>query len=139
MLSGCFIHSVDEKNRISLPARFRKAMPGSFILTKGPEGCLWALPDEQWKLVLERSDDSQAIQRFFVASACECLPGAKGRFLLPDSLRKHAEIKPGEEVAIVGLRNRIEIWSARRWEAANSQISSERIRHELPEFFASAD
>lgn len=113
-------------------------MPSSFVLTKGPDGCLWALDHEQYSLVVERSGASVAIQRFFVASACECLPGAKGRFLLPDSLRKYAEIKPGEEVAIVGFGNRIEIWSARRWEAASSQVTSERIQQELPEFFAPA-
>ncbi len=136
LLSGCFIHSVDDKNRISLPARLRNELPGGFVLTKGADGCLWALPQDKWSLVLQKGVASTAVQRFLVASACHCAPGAKGRFLLPDSLRKHAEIRPGEEVAIIGLGSRIEIWSLRRWEAISSQITRERLEQDLPELFS---
>ena len=135
LFSGCYIHTVDEKNRICLPARFRETLSDRFVLTKGPDGCLWALPAQQWRLLLEKARQSVAVQRFFVASASECVLTAKGRCLLTDSLRKHADIKPGEEVAIVGLASRIEIWSARRWDAVNSQLTSERVQQELPEFF----
>jgi len=135
MLTGCFIHTVDEKCRISLPARLRRSLPGSLVLTKGPDGCLWALSGDQWKAVAQRTDLSTPIERFFIASAYECSLGGKGRFLLPDALRRHADIRPGEEVAIVGMRGRIEIWSARRWHAANSQITTDHIRDNLPEFF----
>lgn len=135
MLSGCFIYGVDDKNRISIPAKFRKVLSDTFVLTKGPDGCLWALPMERWDMLLAKAGGSVSIQRFFLASAEQCVLGAKGRCLLPDNLRKHADIKPGDEVAIVGLANRIEIWSARRWDAVCSQLSSERVRQELPEFF----
>lgn len=135
MLSGCYVHSVDNKNRISIPARFRKQLSQRFMLTKGPDGCLWALATEQWQVVLAKASQSVAVQRFFVASATECVVGAKGRCLLPDTLRKHADIKSGDEVAIVGLANRVEIWSARRWDAVCSQLSSDRVRQELPELF----
>lgn len=135
MLSGCYIYSVDEKNRISIPTKFRQYLSDAFILTKGPDGCLWVLPIKQWEIILSKSAGSVAIQRFFLASAIQCVLGDKGRCLLPDNLRKHADIKPGDEVAIVGLMNRIEIWSARRWEALCSQLTSERIQRELPEFF----
>ena len=137
MLSGCFIHSVDEKCRISLPARLRRELPGAFILTKGPDGCLWALSEDTWNAVVERPDLSAEIERFLVASAHECEPGDKGRFLIPDALRRHADIRPGDEVAIVGMRTRIEIWSARRWEAANSHVTADHIRRDLPELFVS--
>jgi len=135
VFSGCYIHSVDEKNRISLPAKFREPLADRFVLTKGPDGCLWALPLAQWRVVLSKAAKSLEVQRFFVASSAQCSLGAKGRFLLPVNLRKHADIKPGEEVAIVGLPNRIEIWSARRWESVNSALTTERVQQELPEFF----
>ncbi|HOM73346.1 MAG TPA: division/cell wall cluster transcriptional repressor MraZ, partial [Armatimonadota bacterium] len=67
--------------------------------------------------------------------AVKCSLLEKGRFLIPDVLREHADIKPGDDVMIIGLGNRIEIWSRRRWEAVSSQVTSERIRQELPEFF----
>jgi len=126
---------VDEKCRISLPARLRKLLPGPFVLTKGPDGCLWALPEGTWKTIVERSDLSVAVERFLVASAYECEPGGRGRFLIPDALRRYADIRPGDEVAIVGVRNRVEIWSARRWDAAGANVTSDHIRRHLPELF----
>jgi MraZ protein len=135
MFSGCYIHSVDEKSRISLPARLRDALVDNFVLTKGPDGCLWALPMDQWQLIVAKAAKSVDVHRFFIASSAKCSLGVKGRFLLPINLRKHADIKPGEEVVIVGLPNRIEIWSARKWESINSQLTTERVQQELPEFF----
>lgn len=135
MLSGSYIHSVDDKNRISVPARFRKALGDPFVLTKGPDGCLWALPMEQWQMLLGKAGKSVPIQRFFLASATQCRAAPKGRCLLPDDLRKYADIKPGDEVAIVGMANRIEVWSSRRWDAVCSQLTAERVQRELPEFF----
>lgn len=135
VLSGCYAHSVDEKNRISLPAEFRKDLSDQVVLTKGPDGCIWVLAMPQWEMIMTRAAQSVTILRFFVASAQYCAPGEKGRCLLPDNLRKHADIKAGDEVAIVGMKNRIEIWSARRWEAVTSQITTERLQQEMPEFF----
>ncbi|MCE5197877.1 division/cell wall cluster transcriptional repressor MraZ [bacterium] len=129
------MYTVDDKNRISIPAQFRKELPDGFVITKGPDGCLWVLPPDRWQIMLDRASASPAIQRFFLASACHCKPCAKGRYLLPDNLRRHADIKPGDEVAIVGLLDRMEIWSARRWDTVCSQLTSDRIRQELPEFF----
>lgn len=136
MFRGCYIHSVDDKNRICLPARLRRCVPSSMMLTKGPEGCLWLLSNRQWQVLVDRAVSSSAIQRFFVAPASECAPGPRGRIALPLSLRLHSNIRPGEEVAIVGLGNRIEVWSLARWEAASSQITPQRIQEELSEFFA---
>ena len=135
MFSGCYIHSVDEKNRISIPAKFRVQLGDKFVITKGPDGCLWLLPDQQWNAVLAKSAKSVAIQRFFLASAEQCSLEPKGRCLLPDVLRKHADLRGGDEVVVVGLANRIEIWSVRRWDAMSSQLTSDRLIQELPEFF----
>lgn len=135
MFSGSYIHNVDEKSRIAMPSKFRDQLGQTFILTKGPDGCLWALSDEQWRLILDRASKSIIIQRFFLASAVECKVAGKGRILVPDVLRKHADIKHGDDVAIIGLGNRVEIWSRRRWDTVSSQVTSERIRQEMPEFF----
>jgi MraZ protein len=65
MFSGSFVHSVDDKNRLAIPAKFRKALGSTFMLTKGPDGCLWALPMERWNLLLSKAGQSVTIQRFF--------------------------------------------------------------------------
>lgn len=135
MFLGSYVHSVDEKSRIAMPARFRSALEDGFILTKGPDGCLWVLDGERWRLLLEKGTGSTTIQRFFVAPAVDCRLSGKGRFLIPSVLRGHADIKPGDDVMIIGLGSRIEIWSRRRWEAVSSQVTTDRIRQELPEFF----
>lgn len=136
MFRGCYIHSVDDKSRICLPAKLRRRVSDRVFLTKGLEGCLWLLTEDQWNLVREKASSSASIQRFFLASGRECSPGPRGRIALPVDLRNHSSIKPGEEIAIVGLGSRIEIWSLARWEAISSQIAPQRIREELPEFFS---
>jgi len=135
VLSGSYVHSVDGKSRIAMPAKFREALGDWLVLTKGPDGCLWALGRQQWDALLTKASRSVVVQRFFVSAAVDCPLAGRGRILIPDVLRQHADIKPGDDVLIIGLGSRIEIWSRRRWEAVNSQVTSERIRQELPELF----
>ena len=135
MFSGCFVYGVDEKNRVSMPSKFRKQFDGRFVITKGPDGCLWALSKNQWRIVLGKAKESVALQRFLVASAEEHEPTEKGPCLIADDLRRHADIKPGAQVAIVGMGNRVEIWSAQRWERICAELSLQRVRQELPELF----
>ena len=118
-----------------MPAKFREVLGKTFVLTKGPDGCLWALPQDQWKVILARAASSVPVQRFFVASSVACSPNNKGRFLIPDVLRDYADVKPRDDVVIIGLGTRIEIWARRRWEAVSSQLTSDRLKQELPEFF----
>jgi len=135
MFSGSCVHTVDEKSRIAMPAKFREVLGKTFVLTKGPDGCLWALPQDQWKVILARAASSVPVQRFFVASSVACSPNNKGRFLIPDVLRDYADVKPRDDVVIIGLGSRIEIWARRRWEVVSSQLTSDRLKQELPEFF----
>jgi MraZ protein len=136
-LSGCFIYSVDVKNRISIPPRFRGLL-SSLVLTKGVDGCVWALTDHQWQLIKYRAAGMVELQRFFVAPAETRVLGSNGRCLLPDHLRQHADIRPGDEVTVVGLGTRVEIWSSRRWESVCAQVTNDLVRQELPEFFTLA-
>jgi len=133
--SGSFVHAVDEKSRVAMPAAFRAKLGERFMLTKGPDGCLWVIPNERWQMVVSKGAASTLVQRFLVAAATECHLSSKGRFLIPDILREHSDIKPGDDVVIMGLGNRIEIWSRRRWDALSSQLSSDRLRQEFPELF----
>ncbi len=135
VFSGSYKYSVDSKNRISIPVKFRILLGERPILTKGPDGCLWLFSEEQWNLIIAKASESTTLQRFFLASAVECEFGTRGRCLLPDDLRRYAEIKPGDEVVLAGMINRVEIWSASRWAVACPQLTSEKIRDELPEFY----
>lgn len=133
MFSGAYAHSVDSKGRTVIPAKFRARLGERFYITKGMHGCLWVLSDEQWRqfqqaLAPKSLLASQALklERFFVGSAVECIPDGQGRILIPQNLRDYAGIDG--DIWIVGLTNKIEIWSADRWEAFNRELTDEEIQ-----------
>ena len=107
-----------------MPVRFREALGDSFVVTKGFDGCLYAFAQDDWDVFEEKLDDlslinpdARKLNRFFLGGACEAEPDKQGRILLPPSLLHHAAIE--KEAVVVGMGNRLEIWSAERWEGAS--------------------
>ncbi|MDK2887692.1 MraZ protein [Desulfofundulus australicus DSM 11792] len=130
MFLGEYRHTIDAKGRLIIPARFREGLGEKFVLTKGLDGCLFAYPPQEWaemenkmrSLPLTRAD-ARAFVRFFFAGACECEIDKQGRILIPGNLREYAGIE--KDVVIIGVSVRVEIWSAERWEAYNSQAAGQ--------------
>jgi MraZ protein len=125
-------HSVDAKNRVFVPKRFQQDLPldengNRFaILTRGLDGCLFLFPELGLERALERMDtqafaaaDQRKLQRLFFSYTSQVTLDASGRLLLPEKLRKLAGIE--REVVMVGVVDRVEIWSAARWEAFESE------------------
>lgn len=121
MLLGEFRHTLDTKNRLSLPAKFRSALGKKVVVTHGYDRCLsvYALP--AWKRVSERyasapaeSPEARALARFFLAGACEVDVDTAGRILIPDYLKKYAGLS-GKAV-VAGVSDRAEIWEEGAWE-----------------------
>ena len=138
MLMGEYEHTLDAKGRISMPAKLRKDMGDTFILTKGLDGCLFAFSQEEWlnfetKLKgLPLSDkNARNFVRFFLAGATECEIDKQGRFLLVNTLREYAEIT--KEVIIIGVGTRLEIWNKDKWKKYNSNenISADTIAENM--------
>lgn len=138
MLMGEYEHTLDAKGRISMPAKLRKDMGDTFILTKGLDGCLFAFSQEEWlnfetKLkALPLSDkNARNFVRFFLAGATECEIDKQGRFLLINTLREYAEIT--KEVIIIGVGTRLEIWDKEKWKKYNSNenISADTIAENM--------
>ena len=126
MLMGEYEHTLDAKGRISMPAKLRKDMGDTFILTKGLDGCLFAFSQEEWlnfetKLKgLPLSDkNARNFVRFFLSGATECELDKQGRFLIPGKLREVASLD--RDVTIIGAGTRIEIWDKEKWEEHNSE------------------
>lgn len=119
MFRGKFRHSLDEKGRLSLPAKFRESLrvrygSETLIITNMPE-CLVAYPISEWKTLEERllnlpfgMKEAREFLRYFLGSAEECEPDKQGRILIPQSLRD--EIKVEREVVLLGMLNYFEIW-----------------------------
>ena len=132
MFSGAYSHSVDSKGRTVIPSKFRSKLGERFYLARGMHGCLWMFSEEVWrefqKMMTPSSPlDSRALklERFFVGSAVECTPDAQGRIFIPQNLREYAGIV--DDIWVVGLGNKVEIWSSARWQEFNSSLTDEAI------------
>ena len=123
MFLGRYEHSLDEKNRVTLPARFRADLEHGVVITKGiADPCLWVFPYERFKQVAEKADAlpltqkaARAFSRLVFTNAVDDIPDRQGRVRIPDYLLQFAGIK--SEALILGNNGRLEIWSPERWTA----------------------
>ena len=128
MLLGEFEHTIDEKNRLTLPARFRDSFPDGLVVTRGMDGCLYVYSRSDWdQLVATRlasldllSRDDRMIQRYFFSAAVEALPDKQGRIMLPAPLLEHASL--GREVVVAGVNDHLEIWDRAEWETQLTEM-----------------
>jgi len=132
MFSGAYEHSVDSKGRTVIPAKFRAKLGETFILTKGLNGCLWIFSERVWPGVQQRltprsflDQPGITLERFFLGSAVECVPDRQGRVAIPAHLLDYAGIKT--QIWIVGLSDKVEIWSKDRWEELNAKLTDESL------------
>lgn len=122
MFIGEYNHNVDAKGRVSLPARFRDDLSESFYITRGMENCLFIYDQKEWECMDEKikqlrltAKAARGFSRLFYAGAMEISCDRQGRILIPPHLRAFAEIE--KEVVILGVSDRIEIWSKSRWDS----------------------
>jgi MraZ protein len=120
MLIGEYIHTIDNKNRVSLPAKFRKEMGKSLVVTPGLDNCLFIFTKKEWVKISEKlssfsmlSADNRSFNRFMFGGATEVDVDSIGRFLIPDFLKTRASLS--EKVALIGVQNRVEIWNEEKW------------------------
>lgn len=121
MFMGEYSHTIDAKGRLIVPSKFREGLGDSFVVTKGFDGCLYAYDMEEWTKLEEKMKnlpmshkDIRKISRFFLAGATLAEVDKQGRILLPAVLREFAQIT--KDVVLLGVGNRIEIWSKENWE-----------------------
>ncbi|MDH7483338.1 MAG: division/cell wall cluster transcriptional repressor MraZ [Spirochaetales bacterium] len=116
LLTGEFRNTLDEKGRISLPARLRAELPGSIVLTQGADTCLWLFPPQEWEDLSRKilastnpfQTTSRLVQRRILAPAQEVEIDKLGRISIPQSLREYAGLS--RECVILGIGRSIEIW-----------------------------
>ncbi len=138
MLIGEFHHNLDNKGRIAVPAKFKSKFLEGAVITRGLESCLFMFPKEEWEKVVSKlmqlplsQQDSRAFTRLMLAGAYEVLLDNQGRLLIPEYLRKYAQLK--RRVVIVGLYTRVEIWDEDLWKEYvkekenNAQEIAERL------------
>jgi MraZ protein len=119
---GQYQHSLDEKGRVILPAKFRSQLEGGAYMARGLDGCVCVYPTDEWERVSNKvlelatrgATERQAARSFF-AGAAEVAPDRQGRVPVPVHLREFAGLSLEREVVVAGVLSRIEIWDAARW------------------------
>ena len=142
MFYGEYLHSIDRKGRLILPAKFREVAKGNFVekffVTRGLDKCLFMFAEEEWraqeikfKSISFTKQEARTFNRLYFSGAVEVLPDRQGRILLPQYLKDFAEIK--KDVMLVGVSSRIEIWARDKWQEfyGNSRQSFEQIAEKL--------
>lgn len=127
MLIGQSKQKVDEKGRLSFPAKFRKDMGESFYVACWLDECLIALPTDRFEQLCEKLSSSglvknRALRRMIYSGAEEETPDKMGRILLTADMREHAGITT--EAVVIGAGDYAEIWSPDRWQAMNENMRS---------------
>ncbi|MBN2221407.1 MAG: division/cell wall cluster transcriptional repressor MraZ [Vallitaleaceae bacterium] len=131
MFSGEFSHSIDEKGRITMPAKFRKDLGEECVVARGFEGCLNVYSMEEWEKVAgalaasnQYSQEIRLMQRAVIATAMVCTYDKQGRILISSELRKRGKLD--KDVMVVGVGTRIELWDKDAWDAFN-EISDDDL------------
>lgn len=127
MFIGEYRHTFDAKNRVSLPARFRKELGSTVIVTRGLDHCLFVYPKQAWKREAEKiarhstgSAAGRGLSRLMLAGAVEADVDSAGRILVPDYLRSFASLK--DKAVIAGVSERVELWDEAAWEEYTKTI-----------------
>ncbi len=140
MLLGEYKHNLDIKGRVAVPAKFREKLVGGAIITRGLDSCLFVFGSKEWEVLAEKlvnlplaQANSRAFSRLMLAGAMDVELDNQGRILIPDYLRKYADLK--KQVVVAGLYSRVEIWDQDNWEKykQKTENSSEEIAEKLGE------
>lgn len=120
MFMGEYHYSIDDKGRITIPSKLRGYLGETFIITRGLDNCLFVYPKNEWDIIINKykslpnTKNARDFMRFFLSGATESEIDKHGRVNVSTPLVKYAGLS--KECVIIGVNERIEIWSKDRWE-----------------------
>jgi MraZ protein len=139
MLLGEYEHTLDDKNRLTLPAKFRRAFEGGCVVSRGLDGCLSAWTPEGWANYQETtlstlnllSREGRQLHRYFFSGAIDATLDKQGRVIIPPALLDHAKL--GRDVVVAGVNDHLEIWDRDAWRRELSEVegSAEDVAERL--------
>ena len=138
MFIGEYQHSIDQKGRVAVPAKFRPQLGTGVVVTRGLDHCLFIYTETEWQELAQKlvalpltQANSRAFVRLMLAGAMQVSLDSQGRILLPDYLREYAGLN--KEAVIAGLFNRVEIWDKQKWQEykARTEAESDEIAEKL--------
>lgn len=130
MLIGEYTHTIDLKNRASLPVKFRKEVGKKVVVTRGLDNCLFLYSMKEWEKIAEKLSglsmgqaNTRGLNRFMLASAMDVDIDALGRMLIPEHLKGFAALQ--DKVVFTGVHNRVELWNPSAWTEYKRRIEGE--------------
>jgi len=140
MFLGEFSHTLDEKGRLTIPAKFRDELAGGLVITRGIDRCLSVYPRQVWDGLAEQiaklpltQRNARNFGRLMFSGAADFIPDRQGRVLIPQGLRDYAELD--SDAIVIGLYDRLEIWNPSSWTNVRAEVEEdpESIAEQLQE------
>lgn len=136
MFLGEYVHTLDEKGRLTIPAKFRDELEAGVVITRGMDRCLLIYPLQEWERLAERVSAlpmtdrrARAFKRLVFSAATDVTPDAQGRVLIPPRLREYAALNG--EVIVTGVGKYIEVWNPAHWSGEREHIEGTDFVEEL--------
>ena len=120
MFMGEYNYTIDDKGRLTIPAKLREQLGHDFIITRGLDKCLFVYPKEEWNNVINKykelpnTKDARNFMRFFLSGATQNEFDKQGRINIANSLIKYANLN--KDCVIIGVNDRLEIWDKELWD-----------------------
>jgi MraZ protein len=135
MFLGEYTHTIDDKGRLTIPAKFRGELAAGLVVTRGFDQNLMLFSMDGWQSLADRitqrplaDEDMRAFRRRVFAGAVDLEPDRQGRILLPQYLRDFAGMN--SDVVVAGMYDYVELWSAETWvsvrESAETNSDTDR-------------
>jgi MraZ protein len=129
MLLGEYEHAIDDKGRVTVPAKFRNRLASGMVITKGIDPCLWLYPTDGWASLAQLASalpltdpKAREFRRQVFGGASHSEPDKQGRIILHPRLREYANID--KQAVIIGLNDHCEIWNPESWRRRQEQSDS---------------
>lgn len=138
IFTGEYTYSLDEKKRLAIPSKMRQGLGAKGVITRGLDKCLYLFTTKEWEVMVGQISklplagaDSRSFARFFLTGAMEVNLDNLGRILIPDFLKKYANLT--RKVVVAGVNNHIEIWDETKWQEYRDKTenASEEIAERL--------
>ena len=127
MFLGEYRHTLDDKGRVTLPAKFRPQLSSGLVMTAGIDRCILVYDSEEFSRLADRvtalpltGHDAATLRRLLFVNAFDAALDKQGRVVVPDKLRQHAGVQA--DVVVTGVGKFIELWSPEEWERAQAQV-----------------
>jgi MraZ protein len=127
-----FGHTIDEKGRLTIPAKFRADLAAGLVVTRGIDRCLAIYPLEEWRRLSERVSElpvtdrrARTFRRLVFANASDAIPDKQGRVLIPPYLREYAGLDG--EVTVTGLNTYVEVWDPEAWHEERAHVQGDGV------------